>query len=72
MTEQSMNIYRNPRSIDTRLTRGSADVPSTLVRVTAPHFVAGPVVENNICILAAPILRWALARAVASLPISLC
>lgn len=35
----------------------------TLVRITAPHFVAGLVLVNNRCIEAAPILkRWAMGR----------
>ena len=31
---------------------------STLVRVVAPHFVAGLVVEGRTVVRAAPILRW--------------
>ena len=31
-----------------------------LVRVVAPHFVAGLVIENGRCVEAAPILKWAL------------
>lgn len=33
-----------------------------LVRVVAPHFVAGIVVEADICVQAAPILKWTLWR----------
>jgi len=33
-----------------------------LVQVTAPHFVAGLVMENDIVIEAAPILRWAIGK----------
>ena len=35
---------------------------SILVRVVAPHFVAGLVVEGDRCVDAAPILRWAIGR----------
>jgi len=31
-----------------------------LVRVVAPHFVAGLEITDNRCVMAAPILRWAL------------
>lgn len=34
-----------------------------LVRVAAPHFVAGLIVDNGICTQAAPILRWCVGRA---------
>lgn len=34
----------------------------TLVRVEAPHFVAGLVIEDGRCIEAAPILRWAIGK----------
>lgn len=30
----------------------------TLYQITAPHFCAGIIVENNVIIKAAPILRW--------------
>ena len=30
-----------------------------LIRVTAPHFVAGIIVYDNVTIRSAPILRWA-------------
>lgn len=30
-----------------------------LIRVVAPHFVAGLIIENDICTEAAPILQWA-------------
>jgi len=39
----------------------------TLVRVTAPHFVAGIVIRDGKCVEAAPILRWCLHRKVATL-----
>lgn len=39
----------------------SAPAP-TLVRVVAPHFVAGIELENNVCVSAAPILRWAVGK----------
>lgn len=29
-----------------------------LIHVTAPHFVAGLILENDICVHAAPILKW--------------
>lgn len=31
----------------------------TLVRVVAPHFVAGLEMEDDLCVTAAPILYWA-------------
>lgn len=33
-----------------------------LVRVTAPHFVAGLILESAICTRAAPILGWTVGR----------
>jgi hypothetical protein len=33
-----------------------------LIRVVAPHFVAGLVMVGGHCALAAPILRWALGK----------
>jgi len=33
-----------------------------LVRVTAPHFVAGVLMQDNICIAAAPILQWCVGK----------
>ena len=33
-----------------------------LVRVVAPHFVAGLVIENDRCIQTAPILSWAIGQ----------
>lgn len=36
--------------------------PETLVRVVAPHFVAGLVVVDGRCCEAAPILRWAIGK----------
>ena len=36
---------------------GSLAETSTLVRVVAPHFVAGLVIEDGRCVLCAPILR---------------
>lgn len=33
-----------------------------LVRVVAPHFVAGLIVDNGVCVEAAPILRWAVGK----------
>ena len=33
-----------------------------LVRVEAPHFVAGLIMKNGTCIAAAPILRWAIGK----------
>lgn len=35
------------------------ELPTKLVRVVAPHFVAGMDVANGKCVEAAPILRWA-------------
>ena len=32
------------------------------VRVEAPHFVAGLKIENERCVEAAPILRWAIGK----------
>lgn len=34
----------------------------TLVRVVSGHFVAGLIVDNGICVEAAPILRWCVGR----------
>lgn len=33
-----------------------------LLRVVAPHFVAGAIWENNQCIAAAPILKWMIGK----------
>lgn len=33
-----------------------------LVRVVAPHFVAGLGVRDGVCVWAAPILRWAVGK----------
>jgi hypothetical protein len=33
-----------------------------LVRVVAPHFVAGIVMAGDVCTAAAPILRWAVGK----------
>ena len=33
-----------------------------LVRVTAPHFCAGLIVEGGRCVTAAPILKWAIGK----------
>lgn len=33
-----------------------------LVRVVAPHFVAGFVMDGDRCVEAAPILRWAIGK----------
>jgi len=33
-----------------------------LVRVDAPHFVAGLVMDRGVCIEAAPILKWAIGK----------
>jgi hypothetical protein len=33
-----------------------------LVRVVAPHFVAGLIMRDDVCVEAAPILRWALGK----------
>jgi hypothetical protein len=33
-----------------------------LVRVTAPHFVAGLVIVNGVCTEAAPILQWCVGK----------
>lgn len=33
-----------------------------LVRVVAPHFVAGIIVDGGACVHAAPILHWAVGR----------
>lgn len=35
---------------------------SALVRVVAPHFVAGIVMRRGRCFLAAPILRWCIGK----------
>lgn len=35
-----------------------------LVRVVAPHFVAGLEIENGRCVSAAPILGWCVGRTV--------
>jgi hypothetical protein len=35
---------------------------SQLVRVVAPHFVAGLVIVDDTCTRAAPILRWAVGK----------
>lgn len=35
---------------------------SELVRVVAPHFVAGLIVDGDRCVEAAPILRWAVGK----------
>jgi hypothetical protein len=34
-------------------------MPEILVRVTAPHFVAGIVMATGRCVKAAPIMAWA-------------
>jgi hypothetical protein len=39
-----------------------ADDGTILVRVVAPHFVAGLIIENDACVRAAPILAWTLGR----------
>jgi hypothetical protein len=36
--------------------------PERLVRVEAPHFVAGLVFQRGKCVEAAPILRWAVGK----------
>lgn len=33
-----------------------------LVRIVAPHFVAGLVCDGDVCTEAAPILRWAVGK----------
>ena len=33
-----------------------------LVRVQAPHFCAGLITRDDVCVEAAPILRWALGK----------
>ena len=40
---------------------------TTLVRVEAPHFVAGLYIEDDVCFAAAPILSWAVGRTAAYL-----
>ena len=40
---------------------------TTLIRVVAPHFVAGLEIEAGRCVRAAPILRWAIGRTEAEL-----
>ncbi len=42
--------------------RSTATQNEVLVRVVAPHFVAGMVLENDVVVEAAPILRWAVGR----------
>jgi len=32
----------------------------TLLQITAPHFCAGIIIDNYICVKAAPILKWAI------------
>lgn len=39
-----------------------ANMTDYLVRVVAPHFVAGIVTDDDLCLEAAPILRWAIGR----------
>lgn len=34
----------------------------TLVRVDAPHFCAGLVIVDGVCVEAAPILKWAIGK----------
>jgi hypothetical protein len=34
----------------------------TLVRIEAPHFVAGIVFNGQVCVEAAPIVRWCLGK----------
>jgi len=43
----------------------SLDTTTTeqIVRVVAPHFVAGLIIKNGYCTEAAPILRWAVGKA---------
>jgi len=38
-----------------------------LVRVVAPHFVAGLIMNGDLCGQAAPILRWAVGKSRAEL-----
>lgn len=33
-----------------------------LVRIVAPHFVAGLIMEQDVCVQAAPILAWAIGK----------
>lgn len=40
----------------------SFDCPESLVRVVAPHFVAGLIMAGNRCTEAAPILKWAIGK----------
>jgi hypothetical protein len=48
-------------------TVGTVSTVGTLVRVVAPHFVAGLIVEGDRCVRAAPILRWAVGKRAAEL-----
>lgn len=41
---------------------GPADISGALVRVEAPHFVAGLIIKDDVCTFAAPILAWAVGR----------
>lgn len=38
----------------------SEPLPEELVRIVAPHFVAGLVMKGDTCVHAAPILLWAI------------
>ena len=38
-----------------------------IVQVRAPHFTAALIVENEVCVRAAPILRWAIGKGSAEL-----
>ena len=40
---------------------------TVLVRVVAPHFVAGLLLEDDVCFAAAPILGWGVGKSAAEL-----
>lgn len=42
--------------------RFESDHSDQLVRVVAPHFVAGIVMRDGVCVEAAPILKWAVGK----------
>jgi hypothetical protein len=43
--------------------------PLMLLRITAPHFVAGVVVDGRMIVRAAPILQWSVGRSVGFLTV---
>lgn len=54
----------NPRGLDGGTYGPAAPARSIpmLVRVVAPHFVAGIIIQSGQCIQAAPILKWAIGK----------